>query len=1003
MPDLGKAVYTLAFDTRQGEVAVAGMEARADAAATNISKSMGMAEKSIIGTGEAATVAEGQLTLFGTEGSAAMEKVGASAKVMGAEVDAAATVAATGAKKTSAAWYAAGGTMAAIGKRMKSIGKSMTRTITLPTLLVAGYGADQFLKYGQKITLLKTQAGATTTEVNRMRGAILNLAKGTSQGPTELANAMFRVESDIKRVNGRVATASDKLNILKQAANGAEMGIANLDDTTYALVGTMNSGIRGSETASKTMATLSSIVGQGDMHLQDLTAALSTGVIPQTVLANMRLTDLGAALAVMTSRNIPAQKSATWLGTAFSMLMKPTKQMADAFNQLGMGSMDMARIMRQKGLGAALAYFNVHLSKVKDKTERARIALAALGGQKSGKALLLLTTQARDYAERWNAINKGVSNYNNNVALAKQDPINKLKTAWSGVQVALIKIGAIVVPILVRILNGLAKIADAFGKLPHFVQVGIVAFGLLLAAVGPLLVMFASVIRAITVIGTLLGSTFVADAAAAVGGILTLEGALAVGLVGAAVAAGIALGLLLDKLKFVRDAGSWVGKELYKVTTWAGITQSGNGTPGQNADLALGSKGMQYVQSRYKALRAGGATDAQAIATLQKQHPNLDIGFLVHSPNGTVMRGLAPGSSTAKKGAKKGKKGTDPLSWKDVLGIGKNDNGGGGGSGVGKNGEFLPQSLQLALLNAAGPGGSPAQVQAVLKKQLAWLEAYKTSHKLTGAKLVKLLTEINSVYSQIQTVTKKMSGGSILGMVFARLSDAYLKAEHTKSLTDDKKALLAEESFLTRLLKQHSLSEKMRHAALTALHKVDTALASLSKKVMSQKNQAFNDRIAIEMAQASLLGGKAGASKLSKIQKEVREHELKLLTAEENSIRRRLKDRTLSLHQQAQLWKQLAAVDKKRLALAKQIKNGSTASEKEIQAALNDRGTFFGQFAPNIFTPGSNGLLPGAQKPGPRGGRQVTQNNTFNEIPRDRFKLSQQLKHAAVHATSFDG
>jgi hypothetical protein len=754
------------------------------------------------------------------------------------------------------------------------------------------------------------------------------------------------------------------------------------------------------------MATLSSIVGQGDMHLRR----------PDRRALDRRHPADGARehAAHRPRRGARGDDLAEHPGAEVCDIPRhrvldaheaDEADEADAFNELGMGSMDMARIMRRRASVPRSSTSTSACPKIKDKTERCAHRARALGGQKSGKALLLLTTQARDYAERLGTPSTRASpDYNNNVALAKQDPINKLKTAWSSVQVALIKIGAIVVPILVQDSSMVSPpIADAFGKLPHFVQVGIVAFGLLLAAVGPLLVMFASVIRAITVIGTLLGSTFVADAAAAVGGILTLEGALAVGLVGAAVAAGIALGLLLDKLKFVRDAGSWVGKELYKVTTWAGITQSGNGTPGQNADLALGSKGMQYVQSRYKALRAGGATDAQAIATLQKQHPNLDIGFLVHSPNGTVMRGLAPGSSTAKKGAKKGKKGTDPLSWKDVLGIGKNDNGGGGGSGVGKNGEFLPQSLQLALLNAAGPGGSPAQVQAVLKKQLAWLEAYKTSHKLTGAKLVKLLTEINSVYSQIQTVTKKMSGGSILGMVFARLSDAYLKAEHTKSLTDDKKALLAEESFLTRLLKQHSLSEKMRHAALTALHKVDTALASLSKKVMSQKNQAFNDRIAIEMAQASLLGGKAGASKLSKIQKEVREHELKLLTAEENSIRRRLKDRTLSLHQQAQLWKQLAAVDKKRLALAKQIKNGSTASEKEIQAALNDRGTFFGQFAPNIFTPGSNGLLPGAQKPGPRGGRQVTQNNTFNEIPRDRFKLSQQLKHAAVHATSFDG
>jgi hypothetical protein len=80
--------------------------------------------------------------------------------------------------------------------------------------------------------------------MNKMRGAVLNLAKGTTQGPTDLANAMFRVESDIKRVNGRVATASDKLSSSSRLPTARRWASANLDDTTYALVGTMNSGIK---------------------------------------------------------------------------------------------------------------------------------------------------------------------------------------------------------------------------------------------------------------------------------------------------------------------------------------------------------------------------------------------------------------------------------------------------------------------------------------------------------------------------------------------------------------------------------------------------------------------------------------------------------------------------------------------------------------------------------------------------------------------------------------
>jgi TP901 family phage tail tape measure protein len=1112
MPDLGKAIYSLVFDTREGEVAVSGMEARADKAAAGISKSMGMAEKSVAAVGAEASRAEAQLALFGTEGSAAMKEVAASAEEMGAATTVAGDKAmvagdkaSAGAKKAEAAWKKT-------ATSMNKIGKTMSHAVTLPVLAIAGVGTKDFLEYSQRIQLLHTQAGATTAEMNKMRGAVLNLAKGTTQGPTDLANAMFRVESDIHRVNGRIATAGDKLSILHAAADGATLGISNLDETTYALVGTMNSGIKGAEKASTTMATLSAIVGQGDMHLEDLTAALSTGVIPQTVLAGLKLSDLGAALAVMTSRNIPAQKSATYLGTAFAMLMKPTNQMKEAFHELGMGSMDMARIMRAKGLGPALVYFNQHLAKIKDKTDAARIALGALGGQKSGKALLLLTTQAQDFNDRLGKINGNIKNYNKNVKAAKEEPINKLKTAWSSVQVSLVKIGAIVAPIVVHIMNGIASVADAFGRLPHAAQTGIVAFALVAAAVGPLLILFSKVLKAVGFLAKafgILGTSAEAAAGAEAGaagaatGVGALSIALSVGLVAAAAAAGIALGILLDKIKVVRSVGTAFGKGLYKSAAQFGLVASGEVSAGQQAVGKLKAPAIRFIFGRYRSLLKKGMGPDQAISILQTQHPNLDMNYMLRNSKGEAFAptGAVPQSYNMPPAPKKPKpnpknpldgEAGGGLTWKDIMKMGL-----GLGSdptatpkklqikGI-ESGEFLPAQLQMDLLNAQGPGGTPAKAQATLKRQLAFLQKYKRTHKLATGTLIALQQEINSVNDEIvlgatrikaalkkkakktggvlgakfgnlevrrlaaehtkglgddknalqaeekflthmlrnrklshvkrvaalkaqhstdtalSSVTRKMLGGN-LGGAFGTLMLGYMKAQHTKKLSDDKKALQAEERYLSRLLKQHNLSLATRKAALTAQHRADSALNAITSKIQRTKDQAFNDRLAIEQAKAELLGGKAGSAKLKKVQAEIRQHELKMLKSQEASIRKRLKDKSLSLHEQAKLWKQLVETDKKRLALLKKTKATENLTAKEIQAALNTRGTFFGEFAPNIFTKTGNGLVPGATTGAKSVHHEVHQHNTFHELPKDRFRLARQMRDAMVKQTAFDG
>ena len=68
----------------------------------------------------------------------------------------------------------------------------------------------------------------------------------------------------------------------------------------------------------------------------------------------------------------------------------------------------------------------------------------------------------------------------------------------------------------------------------------------------------------------------------------------------------------------------------------------------------------------------------------------------------------------------------------------------------------------------------------------------------------------------------------------------------------------------------------------------------------------------------------------------------------------------------------------------------------QMQAFVDTRGSFFSQFASSIFQAGPGGLTMGATPGG--GDKTVNQHNTFNEIPKDRYKLSRNMQAQMAHS-----
>src|SRR6266496_1259655 len=128
-------------------------------------------------------------------------------------------------------------------------------------------------KFDSAMERVHTQAGASQAEVEKMSGAMLDLAPKVGTGPEALAESLFHVES----VGLRGAKA---LDTVAASAKLAKVGNADLEQTTNAVAAAFVTQMKDAKSLNQIVGLLNATIGQGNMKMNDLTAAISTGILP---------------------------------------------------------------------------------------------------------------------------------------------------------------------------------------------------------------------------------------------------------------------------------------------------------------------------------------------------------------------------------------------------------------------------------------------------------------------------------------------------------------------------------------------------------------------------------------------------------------------------------------------------------------------------------------------------------------------------------------------------
>jgi TP901 family phage tail tape measure protein len=366
------------------------------------------------------------------------------------------------------------------GASMARSGAAMSKYITLPVVAIGAASVITAAKFDASMKLIQTQASGSAKDVAILSQQVLELGTKGQHGPMELSAALYHLKS--VGMDNKAA-----MDALTQSERLASVGHADLEATTNAVAGAYKSGIKGAQNFGQTVGTLNAIIGAGNLRMEDLNSALGTGFLVTAQTFGVSLTSVGAALAMMTSRGIPATRAATALKMTFTGIAAPSAKAEKAFAKVGLKARDLAVAMREKGLGGALDMLKAKLAGL-SKTDQS-IALTKMFGARSSQAILTLLGNLKDYDRTVTQVSKNSSKFDELAAAQAKDADAKWNHFKSTMQTAGIEIGNVLLPFAMSLADALGGVGKWLTKLSPSTRKWVVGLALVAAAGGPVLLM----------------------------------------------------------------------------------------------------------------------------------------------------------------------------------------------------------------------------------------------------------------------------------------------------------------------------------------------------------------------------------------------------------------------------------------------------------------------------------------------------------------------------------
>jgi len=284
-----------------------------------------------------------------------------------------------------------GGAIQTVGAGMTSVGRSMTRWVTLP-IVGAGVAATKLATdFDQSMRNVNSIMGVSERELAKFSDQVLELSTRFPQDAKTLADGMYDIASSGFQ-------GAEGLKVLEASARAASAGMTDTGTSAKAITAIMNAYGLAAEDAAHVSDVLFTGVDKGVLTFEELASSLGDYVGAASQLG-VPLEQVVGAQAAMTLSGISAAEAATSLNNVMRSLLKPSEDMSDTLKDFGYNSGQAA--LEAEGLDGLIAKLSGTVGDDKDewlklfpeiRAARGAMALAANDGKNLSRVMEAMGT-----------------------------------------------------------------------------------------------------------------------------------------------------------------------------------------------------------------------------------------------------------------------------------------------------------------------------------------------------------------------------------------------------------------------------------------------------------------------------------------------------------------------------------------------------------------------------------------------------------------------------------
>jgi TP901 family phage tail tape measure protein len=374
-------------------------------------------------------------------------------------------------------------------EKMAKFGKTLTMSVTLPILAMGAAFIKTAKDINEAMARIATLIPDNLNRIKELKKGVQELSVETATGTGIMAEGLYEVVSAF-------GDTTESMERLRAAAIAARAGNATVLSSVK-LLSTVTKGYGDiSAKALKSVGDMSFItVKLGQTDFPELAASMGR-VVPLAAKLNVQQKELFAGFATLTGVTGSAAEVSTQMAAILRAMLKPTEDLKKATRRLGFASAE--QMINQKGLVESLKL----LMKLTKGNGEATAKL--FGRAEALTAVFALTGKSADaYTKKLKEMENATGAMN--TAFRQQsEGINRIGFRWAQfkVRIAIMSqlFGEALLPALESLIDLLEPLIKFLGSLSDTTKTVIFVFAGLLALLGPLLMFFAALTKAVIIL-----------------------------------------------------------------------------------------------------------------------------------------------------------------------------------------------------------------------------------------------------------------------------------------------------------------------------------------------------------------------------------------------------------------------------------------------------------------------------------------------------------------------